>query len=176
MKYFVTILLLFSTSFVLAQANYHKGSFVDNTGQTKQGYINYREWKQNPKYIEFKNLPEDAKAQTIYPQATKGVVIDGFEQYYTYTGKISQNKTSFTDLNESRDTTTRYGAFFFKLVTTGDKLTLYAYTDSLKTRFFLQERQEKPFELLYQQYYINQKSSTRVEATYQQQLSMLIDK
>jgi hypothetical protein len=176
MKYILTLLSLFSVSFIFAQANYHKGSFVDHNGQTKQGYINYREWKQNPKYIEFKTSVDDVKAQIVYPQSATSFVVDGFEQYYTYTGKISLNKTNFTDLNESRDTTTRYGVFFFKLITTGDKLSLYTYTDSLKTRYFLQEKHEQPFELRYQQYYIDQKASTRVEATYQQQLSMLIDK
>jgi hypothetical protein len=167
MKYFFfAIVLLLSPVYVTAQSNYHKGAVVTKNGQTLTGYINYREWEENPKLIEFKNSTDDKTAQSLYPAGVKTFVIDGFEKYYTYTGSISLNKTRFPDLAEGHDTSSLYGSFFFKMVTSGERLTLYTFTDSLKTRCFIQEQNEQPFELIYHEYYVNSKDSIHTDTRY----------
>jgi hypothetical protein len=176
MKYPVILCLLLAPFFALAQSNYHKGSITDNQNQTVSGYINYREWDESPKYVEFKNSLDDNKTQSFYPSAIKSFVVDEADTYYSYTGKISQNRTRLPDLPTDRDTTTKTRTVFLKLITTGDKLTLYEYTDSIKTRYFIQEKNSQPVELLYQQYYNESKTETHTVNTYAGQLSSLIVK
>lgn len=138
---------------VSAQSNYHKGTITDNNGQTQAGYINYREWDNSPKYIEFKTSLADKKPRAIFPATIKSFNIDDFEEYYTYQGKITLNKATFPDLDHERDTTTQQAIIFMKVIALGSKLSLFSYTDSIKTRFFVQEKEQQPLELLYQQYY-----------------------
>lgn len=174
MKYLITFLLLLSSFCVLSQANYHKGSITNNSGQTTQGYINLREWEENPKYIEFKNNLDDKSPQQFFPSSIKSFVVDSIEQYYSYSGRISLDAVELPNLPDGLDTTSKNDIVFLKLVTTGDKVSMYAYTDSIKTRYFVQEKQDLPFELSYRQYYDETKNKAIVLKRYQGQLSYLI--
>lgn len=166
MKTGLFLLLLFTVCGAFAQSNYHKGFVTDNDGHNLQGYINYREWDENPKFILFKTSLNDIKPQTFYPSAIKWFSVDGFERYYSYRGRISLNRTKFPDLPISRDTSSKTDVAFLKLLTTGDNLSLYSYTDSIKTRYFIQDKHQQPVELLYQQYYDATQSNTLLSNEY----------
>lgn len=176
MKYFALFLFIIAPFISFSQSNYHRASVVDNTGQTRQGYINYREWEENPKSIEFKTSPEDKKPTVYNPAAIRSFDIEGLEQYMSYSGRISLNRTHFPDIATGKDTSNKQDNVFLKVVTTGSNLSLYAYTDSLKTRFYLQDKSEQPIELLYQLYYDDTKTQSLSVKTYQGQLSYYVNK
>jgi hypothetical protein len=176
MRYFLLLFVLAMPFCALSQANYRKGSITDNNAQTISGYINYGEWDLNPKYVEFKTNKDDKVVQKIYPSTIKSFVIDGQDQYYTYAGPISLNRVNYPNLAYTIDTTTKTADVFFKLIATGEHLSLYAYSDSLKIRYFIQEKQAQPFELSYQNYFDASGTNMLTSKRYLSQLSFLANK
>jgi hypothetical protein len=174
MKYLIAAILIASSFTVFSQSNYQKATIVTNNNETVAGYINSREWKENPQYIEFKNEQTDKTARKIYPSAIKSFSIDGFDKYYAYLVKISLNHVVLSDLVIGADSSSKTGIVFLKQVSVGRDVNLYTYTDSLKTRYFVQERQATPYELLFQQFYDNTKTSVLKENTYISQLTNLV--
>ena len=59
MKKYYLLLLFFVPLISIAQSNYKKSAMVDMNGDTIRGFINYKEWGQNPKEILFKNVLSD---------------------------------------------------------------------------------------------------------------------
>jgi hypothetical protein len=65
---------------------------------------------------------------------------------------------------------------FLELIATGDHISLYSYTDAIKTRYFVKENQLQPFELIYQEYYDETGTNVLTSKQYQQQLGNLAEK
>lgn len=149
---FIALLALLPVS-LFAQSNYHQGYVLKNNGDTLKGFINYREWHQNPKSIDFKLNKADKQAVQFNPLSIKGFQIAGLETYVAYTGTISMNETNFSTLSERLDTTLKSDTIFLKQLATGNHLTLYKYVDEIKTRFFVAETNGFPEELKYYEYY-----------------------
>jgi hypothetical protein len=174
MKRIIFLLSLLSPLFALSQSNYHKGSITNNNGEVLTGYINYGEWVINPVEIEFKEHLDDSKPKIFYPKSIKSFVLTDLEKYDSYTGKISMNKTLFTKLADNADTTTKSTSIFIKLIADGPNVKLFSFTDAIKTRYFVQNKQEQPAELLYQIYYNDTRSQTIKTRRYIWQLRYII--
>lgn len=175
MKLFYTFLLLSFPSILFAQTNYQKGYVLKTTGDTVKGYINYREWLQSPMSIDFKINKEDKQVMHFTPQNIKAFEITGMENYVSYTGLISMDKTLLPDLPASLDTTRKQNSIFLKEIATGSHITLFYQNDKIKARFFIAEKGDNPVELKYYQYYTN--STETLEMTiYRGQLSSYINK
>jgi hypothetical protein len=71
MKYQNKLLLFFFLLpfFSLAQTNYKPGYVVTLKGDTLRGFIDYKEWIKNPKYISFKNTPGNREVESFSPQS-----------------------------------------------------------------------------------------------------------
>lgn len=147
--------------FAFPQSNYKAGSVTTNDGSVLPGYINYREWIQNPKNIQFKINLSDTKSRQFTAPDLNGFMINDIGSYLTYMGTISMNHTHFPDLPTGVDSTSIKGTVFLRQLVIGQYVNLYSYTDSIKTRYFVQEKQKQPVELLYQNYYSNE-SRTQV--------------
>src|SRR5437588_1907278 len=104
MKSFYTILFTVLSSAVLAQSNYHEGYVVKNNGDTLKGYIDYREWENNPKSINFRISKDDKRTQQFAPATIRAFGISGMEAYISYTGLISNDRNHFPDLSSDLDT------------------------------------------------------------------------
>ena len=98
---------------------------------------------------------EDRGALRFDPRSIKGFKIMGMDEYLTYQGAISMNKTTFPDLPSKLDTSKKIDSIFIRLVAKGRYLSLYYQKDRLKTRFFIEEYDGKPMELNYSQFYQN---------------------
>jgi len=155
MKSYLTALFTIVPFVLFAQSNYHPGYVLKNNGDTLKGFINYREWRQNPKSIDFKINKTEKQVLQFNPQSIKEFQVIGFETYISYKGMISMNQTNFSNLPEKLDTTLKSDTIFLKQLATGDHLTLYKYTDEIKTRFFVAETNGIPEELKYYEYYNN---------------------
>jgi hypothetical protein len=149
----IIVLLFLCPLFCLAQSNYHGGYVLKNNGDTLKGYINYREWSQSPRSIDFKMNKNDRKAMEFNAATIKRFEISGMETYVSYIGLISMDRTRFTDLTEGLDTTKKLDTIFLQQVATGSHLTLFYQSDAIKTRFFISEANGTPVELKYYEYF-----------------------
>ncbi|HTE00891.1 MAG TPA: hypothetical protein VK668_16480 [Mucilaginibacter sp.] len=153
MKLLCLILIVVFPSLIFAQSNYHAGFVLKHNGDTLKGYINYQEWNQNPRTIDFKVNKEDKHSLPFNAQTIRGFQINGMETYIAYTGLISTNKTNFADVPEKLDTGKKLDTVFLKQVAAGKNITLYSHNDEIKIRFFIAETNGGPVELRQYQYY-----------------------
>lgn len=172
MRTIFTCLFFFISSLTFAQSHYKKGSVKKTDGAVLNGYIDYQEWGINPKTISFKTLTSDKEVLKFKPINIQSFEINDFENYVSYTGRTSADRTEFPTLPTGLDTTTRQDTIFLKQLTSGSRITLFSYTDEIKTRFFIAEKGSKPIELIYHQYY-EDNNHTAVSIKYKTQLSTL---
>ena len=54
----ITLLMMFSIllNYLYSQENYQPGYIIDNNGKKIEGYIDYRNWNNNPDFIKFKEV------------------------------------------------------------------------------------------------------------------------
>jgi outer membrane protein W len=178
MKYFYLLLLSIIPAAVFSQTNFQKGYIIKTTGDTVSGYIDNREWNRNPDVINFKPT-QTAKEATYYkPENIKAFVISGVNEYQSYSGYISMGKTQGTQLSSGIDTTTLKVYVFLKVLADGTNVKLYAYTDKIKPRYFVQEKGGQPNELKYNAFYSNTTDDNGIVNTeiYKGQLSLLAKK
>lgn len=171
MKYLFTlaVTILFVTS-LSAQSNYKPGYFINTKGDTTRGFIDYREWSDNPDIIDFKNNLNDNQRQHLTPNDVKMVGITGLDFYHGYMGKISADTYSYN----GRDTSFEQKSTFLKLLNRGNKIALYDYRDRVKTRYFFTEDGQPPVELIFHSYRQNDQNID--ERTYRKQLSVIASK
>lgn len=167
------ILLLFPFS-ILAQSNFKKGFAVTVEGDTLKGFIDFREWNQNPKSFAYKSTIDAKIIQELTPVITRYVSIESLEDYLQYKGPISQDKVVLPKISTGIDTSTITDAVFLKVLQQGKNVSLYSYRDIIKTRFFLRHHdQQAPQELIYRIYYKIQdakEQSSKPELTVQSKL------
>lgn len=175
MKPFYLILFIVFPSILFAQTNYHTGYILKANGDTLKGYINYQEWTQSPRSIDFKVNKDDKQKLEFNPVTIKGFQINGMETYVAFTGMISMNRTSLSDISEKLDTVKKLDTIFLKQVATGKYLTLYAQSDEVKTRFFISESNTIPIELKNYEYY-NEYKQIVSSPIYKGQLLLYINK
>src|SRR5258708_31187958 len=125
MKILYLFLLLALPSVIFAQSNYYKGYVIKNNGDTLKGFINYHEWDQSPKTIDFRINKDDKQTLLFNPKAIKGFEITEMETYISYAGIISMNKMKLDDLPNKLDTSKRQDTIFLRPLATGLYLTLY---------------------------------------------------
>jgi hypothetical protein len=172
MKYFyLALVCLLSPALLLAQTNFKKGLVVNIQGDTLRGFIDYQEWGgQEPHLLAFKTAEADANIQEFTPATSKYVAIAGLVAYQSYQGRISMDATSLTHLPNMIDTTRQVAHIYFKVIQQGKNVSLYSYTDEIKTRYFLQSQGGKVQELGFKKFYYNQTTTIRTLKNYIGQL------
>jgi hypothetical protein len=172
MKKYLLSLLLLLPILSIAQSNYKPGYVINLKGDTLRGYINYREWGQNPKSIDFKS-DLNTKAQLMGIADIKGFEITGFEVYQKYVVKASMDIADLPHASTTgADTTTKTGAAFLRVLQTGKNITLYSYDDDIKNRFYVKDNNMAvPLELIYKVYFEKDDSRNLItKTTYKGQL------
>ncbi len=152
MKKHLLTLLFFIPLLSFAQSNYKKGYVVSLKGDTLQGYIDYKEWGHNPTTIRFK----DALANRSQQFGTNDIScfeVKGFEYYERYVLKISLDAVDLGHIPMGVDTSFKTDTVFLKILKKGKNVTLYAYNDAIKNRFFINDNDMPiPQELIYRVY------------------------
>ncbi len=174
-KSFLIIFLL--PLFSLAQSNYKPGIVVTLKGDTLHGFIDYKEWENNPESINFKPALSEA-AQQYTPNEISYFQVGQLEAYKGYNGPISMDATNIGRLSSGKDTSFKTAVVFLKIEQDGKFITLYSYTDDLKRRYFVAEKtNNNPFELVYRTYVDADKTYNTVNETkYKGQLIYLSSK
>ena len=175
MKLFYILLLVALPTVIFAQTNFHQGYVVKTNGDTVKGYIDYREWGQNPLSIDFRVNKDDKQTQQFSPASIKSFQITGLDTYISYSGPISNDRNRFPDLPGKLDTSKVQAAVFLKQLAIGSNLSLYNHIDENKTRYFIAEANAAPVELKYYQYYNDQHDAVE-RAFFRGQLILYINK
>lgn len=179
MKHFYTLLLLalLSPVIALSQSNYKAGYVVTLQGDTIKGYIDYREWSKNPSAVTFKKDIASKQNEQYTILNTSAFALYGFESYKRFVLWVSGDKTNVTDLTIGADTTRALDTVFLRVLNTGKNVTLYAYSDELKERFFISENGNQPVELIHRLYFDPaQNSNIITQNSYRLQLQQLAAK
>jgi len=135
------------------QGNYKAGYVVNLSGDTLTGFIDYRDWNKNPQQIFFK---KDLNARTPDSYSVKNAsafAVNGYELYRKYTVSVSQNLDEQIDLAERVDSTYTIDTVFLRLLIKGKYVSLYQYEDALKQRFYIADKNQVPYELIYRRYF-----------------------
>lgn len=175
MKYFYVLFLLslLASSKLHAQSNYKPGYIVTLNGDTTKGLIDYKEWGENPRHINFKLSPT-GNVEPYGVQKITAFGVDRLEQYQRYIGPVSTHAVELPKISSSRDSAVVNDSVFLRRITAGKNAALFMYEDDLKNRFFIADGNSIPTELKYYRYLDNANKSIIIEATYRQQLQRLV--
>ena len=153
----IILLPLFSN----AQSNYKPGFIVNLKGDTIRGVIDYKEWDLNPNNIQFNDNRTPGKSETVSTDNATAFGINGFEYYQRFTLKVSQDQVDINKLPVKIDTAFLTNTVFLKTNSSGKHLTLYSYTDNIKSRYYILNAGETlPQELVYHAFYNSDESSS----------------
>lgn len=164
MRKFLPLLfaVVIAPAILFAQSNYKQGYVVNLKGDTLKGFIDYREWDNNPAEVRFKRNAENTEPEKILPENVLSFGITGFEYYESYNLRISQGQTDVAKLPVGVDTSALMAHIFLLRTATGKNVSFYSYKDAIKTRFFIRDHSDKiPGELIYQ-VYLNPSEVTQI--------------
>jgi hypothetical protein len=161
-----------------AQNNYQQGIVVTLKGDTLHGYIDVGGWAVNPSTISFKPTASSKSNKLTVHDIRYFRSDSAFAEYQKYTGPITTDNTDPDRMIIGRDSGIRMDTVFLKVIQKGGNITLYSYTDAIKTRCFISENaHDTPKELIYRTYFNSVESSagrrTVNENTYKGQLYLL---
>ena len=156
MKQLFCLLLLLSLAplFLHAQSNYKPGYVIDSKNDTLKGFVDYREWLKNPREITFKQT-QTAQPQKFTVANANAFAITGAEYYDKYTVNISTSTIDLARLSHSLDTAYTTDTVFLKSLVNGKNVSLYVWTDNIKSRYYLFNKQAHTIEWLKQYQYFN---------------------
>lgn len=177
MKRFLFLLLFVAPLFSFSQSNYIKGYVITESGDTLKGYINYREHLSNPTSFAFKSAT-DSKPQVFTLKNCSGFVIADIDAYQRDVVRISMGSVATSSLSTGLDSASRQDTVFLRVLQTGKNVTLFSYTDDLKKRFYLKDKNDAvPYELLKQVFFDREQTSTVItNDKYRRQLLVVMRK
>ncbi|WP_276495966.1 hypothetical protein [Pontibacter litorisediminis] len=138
--YTLLFLLLTAPCITLAQVNFKPGVVVTN-GDTLRGYINYQEWIKSPESIQFKISQASTVSRRFTAQNSDFFEVTGYEAYQKYSGPISMNSLTTGTFPTGPDLAAVTDTVFLKEIATGPFISLLSFTDGIKTRYFVKDRQ-----------------------------------
>jgi hypothetical protein len=177
MKSLKTILFFLLPVCSAAQSNYKPGYVVTTKGDTLKGFIDYRGWDSNPNAISFKATADSRDIKRYTVNDIDFFDVGGFESYKKGTCSVSKDVTNLTGLSSARDTAYDIETIFLKVLQKGKNVTLYSFTDELKTRYYLGDAPDyKPVELIYRVYQNSNEGRTVYESDYRRYLLAVANK
>ncbi len=159
----ITLILFFSFLFLqqaYCQTNFQPGSVITKSGDTLNGFIDYRNWENNPNEILFR---VSASSQPIHylPGTIRGFVVNN-EEYISATVKAEISPTQIDQLDFRPAIVTRTYTTFLQVMFRGSK-NLFFYSDRIgKQHFYI--GQYPDFELLVYKKYLKEGAREKVIA------------
>ena len=175
-KIYIKLVLLVSLCLPLlanAQSNYKPGYVVNFKNDTLKGYIDYREWRNNPVSFNFKTSLTAKGPEKFSVQNAKAVGITNLEYYQRAIIKISTGSIDVGNLKTAVDTGYYIDTVFLKEVTTGKNVSLFELTEPVKIHFYIKENSQGQLnELNY--YMFSNNSDLQTVYAFRKQLIALI--
>lgn len=175
LKSYLIVLGLFLLPFLsFSQRDYFKGYVVPAKGDTLVGYVKGKESGNTLQQAQFK-VDHSAALQNFSVENCVAFGLYDRDAYERYIVNISLGTVKLSELSTGIDTTSKREAVFLQVLQKGNNVTLYAYTDEIKTRFYIKDKFEKePVELLFYSFHHPDRGSQIVyNSKYQRQLSAL---
>jgi len=155
MKYlYLFVSLLFISLSSSAQSNYKPGYVVDLKNDTLNGFIDYKEWENNPKSFTFKSNLNQSQPQKFSIDNANAFAITGAEYFKKFIFTKSTGKTNLNRISVHIDTNRVLDTSFLRIIIKGKNVSLYGFTDAIKTRFYVMSHKDQQLkELDYYIYY-----------------------
>jgi len=156
MKQLFCLLLLLSQAslFLHAQSNYKPGYVINSKNDTLKGFVDYREWLKNPREINFKQT-QAASPQKFSVANANGFAITNAEYYDKFVVNISTSTVELAKLSHSLDTAYTTDTVFLQNLVNGKNVSLYVWTDELKSSYYLFNKHTHTIEYLRQYLYFD---------------------
>lgn len=138
MKLYLFTAFLFLSYVANAQSNFKNGYLVNLQGDTICGLIDYKEWDRNPTSIDFKTSSKERSRSYILAELLSFSITD-FVKYEKYNVSISTNKIDISSPPPLSDTVSSTSIVLLKEILAGQNITLYAYRDNVKERFYIRD-------------------------------------
>jgi hypothetical protein len=167
--------IVLSLSFPLltyGQSNYKPGYLVNLKNDTIKGYIDYKEWRNNPKSFSFNSNLNDKEPEKFSVNNAKAFAITNLEYYQRFTAHISKGNVEIARLSRVIDTSYSIGTVFLKVITSGKNISLYSLSDPLKTRFYIEDKMDNEAKELDYFLFLDN-SDIQTVYTYRKQLTIL---
>lgn len=175
MKRFLLSLLFLVPLLSSAQSNFQKGYVVTPSKEILHGYVDYKERGVNPKSFRFRSeLKGETQVFTI--QNSTAVVIDEMDAYRAFPVDITMSPVQISALSTGPDLSFRRDTVFLKVVQTGKNITLYAFKDNVKLRFYIQENDAAEPTELSRQLYLEDGNVMHSTDTYRRQVMAALRK
>ena len=177
MKRFLAGLLLTLPMFGFAQSNFHKGYVLTNSKDTLKGYLDYREDKNNPVAVVFKqDLNASPKTYTVKDCAGYG--INDMVSYQRHVVDISLGTDEISNLTEMVDTSSKRESVFLQVIQEGQRVTFFHYEDRVKRRYYILDKGDQEPQELIRQLYIKADNPGRMltNVRYARQLMAILRK
>jgi hypothetical protein len=172
---FLFILFVFTSAVAEAQSNYKKALITKINGDTLSGFVNYREWYRNPDEFSFKSAVDDRTTEMFTIKNASVVEIEGFVTYQRFPVTVSMNEVAFDKLTASSAQPGKEDTVFLQLLSKGRQVSLYAFRDEMKQRFYILEPgSATPVELSYRVALMD--GSVNKFRSFRQQLMRLVEK
>ncbi|WPU94161.1 hypothetical protein SNE25_01310 [Mucilaginibacter sabulilitoris] len=162
--YCFTVLYALTISFLHAQSNYKQGYVVNMNNDTLKGFIDYKEWSHNPTGINFKTGNSNTP-QKYTPLNTKAFSVNNLEYYERFIVQVSKSHVELSDISHNLDTTYRIDTVFLKSMVLGKHISLYSFTDEIKTRFYVLDNSNGQINELKYLLYLNDETNTIKESS-----------
>lgn len=174
-KCLILLPFLFVYFFAISQSNFVKGTIINNNGDSINGTIDYRNWKNNPLTINF-IYPNNEK-KTFDASSIKGFYIPSANEIYTsFTVDMDMLAGNPEDAinRPAPDSPSGKRIVFLQQLIKSPVVSLYYFAGDRKEHFYYQKEKEAPVELIHQ--YIYNESSKRLQenAAFRIQLSDLV--
>ncbi len=173
---YLLALVLFIPVFSIAQSNYKPGYVINLKGDTLRGYINYRDWSQNPISIDFK--PElNSNVQKFTVNDINSFEVTGYETYEKHSIKASMAGVELRNAPVGIDTTYTVETVFLEVLQQGKNCSLYDFSDDIKTRYYIKSAgMTEPEELIYKVHFEDgEKRNLITSNTFRGQLIVLVN-
>lgn len=157
-----------------AQSNLLKGVIINNNGDSINGLIDYRNWKNNPQTISF--IAGNGKKTRYDAAGIKGFYIPSVQETYTSFKTTMDHLPAEADDAINHRTPDSAGVkeyvFLYRLIGSND-LQLYSYLDTYKEHYFFSSKTDSLQELI-RHFQMDDSSHQVIEdASYRQQLYSL---
>ncbi|MGH2649323.1 MAG: hypothetical protein ACRDE8_17215 [Ginsengibacter sp.] len=168
------IALLVINAFASGQSNFVKCIVINNNGDSVYGNIDYRNWKNNPQTIHFKNAANEEQA--FDASSIMGFYVPSVNEIYTsFTIKVDMLPRQQDEAIENSyiDTTTLNKRVFLLQLIMHPTLRLYEFMSNNKDHFYFIKGNGEPIELIHHYLYDESAKQVYEDKTYKEQLSGL---
>jgi hypothetical protein len=174
MKRFFLCLFILVPFLSQAQTNFKPGYLINNAGDSIPGFIRYNERNRDPSSFTFETTV-NGPSKTYQVSDAKAYGLTGIVDYKRFAVDVSQSKEALKDLPFALDSTFIRDTVFLRVVQVGKKLSLYSYSDHIKTRFYIKEpNASEPRELIYTTYRMDERGTVKEYNKYIRQLTELL--